>query len=175
MKRYVPIIIGIVALCAVLYAGSVIMKNRELANEEENTQVSLTSFSGQVVRMFEGENVLEYSFDYPQGATTTVEKDGSLIKVIENGALITAMYVSYEGGRGYSPEDYIKNVIVPSVPSATMKATTTIGGYEWNVAESERSTWHVAKGGDGSWLLVVENRKVDAEKANAIIDSLTTK
>ena len=176
MKRYVPIIIGIVALCAVLYAGNTIMNNRDgLAEEEENVQGTSSTFTGQVVRMFEGENILEYGFDIPEGATTTVEKDGALIKVIDSDALLVAMYASYEGGRGYSPTDYIKNVIVPSVPSVTMTGTTTVGLYDWNVAESARSTWHVAQVGDGSWLLVVENKKIDSEKAQVVIESISTK
>ena len=152
------------------------MNNRaDLVKEEEANELSSSSFTGKVVRMFEGENVLEYGFDLPEGATTTVERDGSLIKVINQDSLVLAMYISYEGGRGYSPSDYIKNVIAPSIPNLTMIGTTTIGLYDWNVVESERSVWHVAKGGDGSWLIVVENKKTDNEVANTIIESITTK
>lgn len=151
------------------------MSNRADLAKEEVTQKSSYSFTGKVIRNFEGENVLEYSFDLPEGATTTVERDGSLIKVINQDSLVVAMYMSYEGGRGYSPADYIKNVIANSVPAITMTGTTTIGLYDWEVAESERSIWHVAKGGDGSWLMVVENKKADNEVAHTIIESITTK
>ena len=151
------------------------MNNRADVAKEETNEMSSSSFTGKVVRMFEGENVLEYGFDLPEGATTTVERDGSLIKVINQDSLVLAMYTSYEGGRGYSPSDYIKNVITPSVPGLTMSGTTTIGMYDWNVVESSRSIWHVTKGGDGSWLIVVENKKADNEVANAIIESITTK
>ena len=176
MKRYVPIIIGIVALCAVLYVGNLEMKNRRaLANDEQKSDISSKSFQGKVVRVFEGENVLEYGFDIPETATTSIEKDGALIKVTDNGELITAMYISYEGGRGYTAEDYITNVIVPNVPAITPNGTTTLGGYDWTVVESQWSVWHVAPSLDNQWLLVVENKKTQSEAANAVIESIITK
>lgn len=174
MKRYVPIIIGIVALCAVLYVGNSIIKNRDVITEDEKKSELSSAFTGKVIRNFEGENVLEYTFDLPETGTTTLEKDGALVKVTDQGSPVLAMYVSYEGGRGYSSVDYINNVILPNVPSAKIVGTTTVGLYEWDVVESQNSIWHVAKGGDGQWLLVMENTKVSAEKANPIIESLST-
>lgn len=175
MKRYVPIFIGIVALCAVLYVGNDRMNNSDVAADEQNSSAELTTFSGKVTRQFEGENTLEYSFDLPVTATTTVEKDGALVKVSDNNTPVVAMYVSYEGGRGYSEKDYITNVIVPSVSAITDTGTTTLGSHEWTVVESEWSVWHVAKALNGNWLLVVENKKTENEKAEAIIESLSTK
>ncbi len=176
MKRYVPIVIGVVALCVILFIGNDQMKSKnDTANEEQKTEVALTSFSGKVTRMYEGENVLEYGFDVPASATTTVEKDGALVKVTDNGVPLVAAYFSYEGGRGYSPEDYITNNIVPSVAAVTDMGTTTVGSHEWTVAESEWSVWHVAKSSNGQWLIVVENKKTDTEKAKTILESLTTK
>jgi hypothetical protein len=176
MKRYVPIIIGIVALCAVLYVGNLEMKNRRnLAADEQKTDLSSKSFQGKVVKNFEGEHALEYGFDIPETATTTVEKEGALAKVFNNADMVTAMYVSYEGGRGYSPADYITNVIVPNVPAITDAGTTTLGGYDWTVVESQWSVWHVAATADRQWLLVVENKKTQSEAANQVIESIVTK
>jgi hypothetical protein len=175
MKRYVPIIIGIVALCALLYlANSGGPKDTEMKTEE-TPQVSLTSFSGKVTRTFEGDHTLEYTLDLPETATATLEKDGALVKVSENDQPVLAMYVSYEGGRGYTPEDYISNVIVPSVKAVNTAGVVTLGKYEWTVVESEWTEWHVAKTEDSQWLLVVENKKADKEKADAIIESIFTK
>lgn len=175
MKRYVPIIIGIVALCAVLYVGNAIMDNRAGNVEEEEMEVSTTSYNGTVVRMFEGENTLEYSFDLPEGATTTVERDGALIKIKNENGPLAEMYISYEGGRGYTPADYIRSVIVPNVAKAIGSGTTTLGLYDWNVVGTDRSEWHVASAKDGNWLIVIENRKVDSDVVKSFIESISVK
>jgi hypothetical protein len=173
MKRYVPIIIGIVALCAVLYVVNVERTKDARANADKK---SVLVYEGSVTRNFEGENTLTYSFNLPEGATTTVEKDGALVKVNnDQSQMVSAMYFSYEGGRGYTPDDYIDNVIAKSVKSIEDVGTTTIGGHEWSVVESEWSVWHVAKSENGQWLLVVENKKTENERANAIIESIVTK
>ena len=177
MKRYVPIIIGILALGGVLYVGNKEMgKNSdEVVVEGTSTEITSKSFQGKVVRMFEGENTLEYGMDLPETATATLSMDGALIKVIDQDVPVLAMYVSYEGGRGYSPADYITNNIITKVKGVTVVGTTTIGGYDWDVAESEASVWHVTKTADNNWLLVVENRKDVNDKATPIIESIVTK
>jgi hypothetical protein len=176
MKRYVPIIIGIVALCAVLYVGNIEMKNRRaLAVDEQKSDISSKSFQSKVIKNFEGEHALEYGFDIPETGTTTLEKDGALAKVFSNAEMVTALYVSYEGGRGYSPADYITNVIVPHVAAITDAGTTTLGAYDWTVVESQWSVWHVAQTADKQWLLVVENKKTQSEAAGQIIESIVTK
>jgi hypothetical protein len=179
MKRYVPIIIGVVALCAVLYVGTSMRGDKDVTADETNTETlssSTNEFTGQVVRVFEGENVLNYSMGLPEGATTTIGMDGALVNVIgQEGSPLLEMYMSYEGARGYSADDYITNKIAATVPDLTHVGTSTIGLYEWTVVESERSVWHVAKAGNGNWLLVVENLKADADKADAIIESISTK
>ncbi len=176
MKRYVPILIGIVALCAVLYIGSVQMnKEEELTNEENSTEVTDKSFQGSVMRVFEGENTLLYGFDLPSTATATVSMQGALVKVVDVDVPVFAMYFSYEGGRGYTPAEYVSNVITPKVSGITQMGTTTIGMNGWTVVESKNSVWHVASASNGNWLIVVENVKANSEKTNSIIESLSTK
>ncbi len=177
MKRYVPIIIGLVALGGVLFVGNKEMNksDEEVVVEGTSTEITSKSFQGKVVRMFEGENTLEYGMDLPETATATISMDGALVKVDNQDAPVLAMYVSYEGGRGYSPSDYITNNIITKVKGVTVVGTTTIGGYNWDVAESEGSVWHVAKTVDSNWLLVVENKKDASDKATPIIESIVTK
>jgi hypothetical protein len=175
MKRYVPIIIGVVALCAVLYLGSSKMTSNDeaLANEESaSSVVTNKSFQGSITKVFEGDNTLDYGFDLPSTATATVSMDGALVKVTEMDASVLAMYVSFEGGRGYSPSDYITNNIIPKVSGITQVGTTSISGYDWTVVESANSEWHVASVENGNWLLVVENKKADTEKAMSILGSV---
>lgn len=176
MKRYVPIVIGVVALCAVLYVGdSQMKKDKEVTTDESTSTMMMSSFSGSVTRSFEGDTTLEYTFSLPESATTSVEKDGALVKVSDAGVPVAAMYFSFEGARGYSPADYITNTIVPNVKAITSNGTVTIGSYDWDVVESEWSVWHVAKSTDGKWLIVVENKKDVNQEANTIIESISTK
>ena len=176
MKRYVPIVIGVIALCAIVYVGdSQMKKDKKITVDEQATTTLSTTFSGKVTRVFEGENTLEYSFGLPETGTTTIEKDGALVKVTDQGLPVLATYFSFEGGRGYSPEDYVTNVIVPNVPAVTSQGTTTIGSHEWTVVESQWSVWHIAKASNGNWLVVVENKKEVNDKAMPIIESFTTK
>ena len=80
MKRYVPIIIGVVALCAVFYLGSGGTSNDDeiLANDESSVEVMSKSFQGSFTKIFEGENTLQYGFDLPETATATVTMEGAL-------------------------------------------------------------------------------------------------
>ncbi len=174
MKRYVPIVIGVLALFAVLYVGSDRDKQTE-ETQESVSSVATTRVTGKAVRQFEGENVFEYEMKIPEMATTSIEKDGSLVKVTEGDVQLLAMYFSFEGGRGYSVNEYITNVIVPHVKAIVHEGTTTRNGQEWTVIASEWSTWHIRSSKNGQWLLVVENKKENADKANAIIDSITDK
>lgn len=176
MKRYVPIVIGVVALCVVLLvANRLIAKNHtESSNDQQGAM--MTSFTGKVVRNFEGENILEYGFDLPEGATTTIEKDGALVKVVSASSVpLFEMYFSFEGGRGYSEEDYITNVIVPHVSLIGQTATATLGGHEFSVVESTYSVWRIAKSENGQWLMVIESRKADAGVVDPIVESIITK
>ena len=149
------------------------MKDSELVLQEKETS-ALTSYNGSVARMFEGENILEYGFDLPETATATVEKDGALVKVSDEGASLVAVYFSFEGARKYTPAQYISNVIVPKVSAVTSKGTVTTGSHEWDVVESEWTVWHVAKSTDGKWLIVVESKKADSEKVNGILETFVT-
>lgn len=176
MKKYVPYIVGIVVLFVLVYLGQGVMKNREAVREEEVTvTTSTTLVEGTVTRFFEGEQVLGYAFDIPEGATSTVERDGSIVKVTEEGALLSAMYFSYEGGRGYTPADYISNNIAPKVSMVMNKGTTTIGSHEWTVAEGVTSVWHIASVKEGQWLVVAESKKGEASPALPVLESLTIK
>lgn len=143
--------------------------------EQVTVREDMTSFTGQVTRIFEGENKAVYSFDIPKNATTAISMDGALVRVTEDGALYAAAYLSYEGGRGYMPEEYINRIIAPQVRALTPMATSTIGSYSWMLAESANTEWHVAQVGDGQWLMVVENSKINHDRAVETLKSLEVK
>lgn len=143
-------------------------------DEQESSTVMDKNFKGSVTRVFKGDNTLEYGFNLVETATATVSMGGALVQVRDQGAPVLAMYVSFEGERGYGPDEYIAKNIIPKVSTATVVGTTTIGEYQWTVVQSNNSEWHVTKVANGSWLLVVENIKVNTEKATTIIESIST-
>jgi hypothetical protein len=194
MKKNVTILIGLVVVISVLYAGSSFMKKGKSAVgmvEGEKTSLTMKPFNGQVVRVFEGDNVLEYGFDIPETATTSIDMDGALIKVTDvtvtgdvestttaptvTTTPVVTFYMSYEGGRGYSPLDYINDIIAPHVSVMNPTSVTTIGSYDWQGAESEGSEWHIASVAGGKWLIVVENKKSTHDTVEKILESISVK
>lgn len=146
-------------------------KEDSLAEEETSSEVTSKSFQGSFTKIFEGENTLEYGFDLPATATATVSMDGALISMTDTEMPVLAVYVSYEGARGYTPSDYITNNIMSKVAGVTIGETVTLGKYDWVVAESANSVWHVASVENGKWLLVAENKKVASDTASTILES----
>lgn len=172
IKTYKVILLAVLVLVIVVAGGYFAMKKNPGTQKEAITKSSMRSFEGQVTRMFEGENKIVYSFDIPKDATTTVSMDEALVKVTTGTALYSAVYFSYEGGRGYSAEDYIKNVISPQVKVLAIVGTTTVGTRVWTLAESANSEWHVAQVGDGQWLMVVESPKVNHDDIISTLEGL---
>ena len=178
MKKNVTILIGLVVLFAVLYGGSLLMNKggKDVANVKDvETSVAMKSFIGQVVRNYEGENVLEYGFDIPETATTSIDMDGALIKIVDQELPVATVYMSYEGGRGYSALDYISNVIAPHVSVINVTGTSSVGMYDWQIAESEGSEWYVTPVASSSWLIVVENKKSVHSTVEKMLESVFAK
>lgn len=176
MKKYIPILIGVAVLFAVVFGGKILMNNStETEIEEVTSEVTTKSFVGQVVRVFEGEHVLGYSLDIPETASTSIDMDGARIRIVDGATPVAAMYFSYEGARGYSPIDYINKKIAPSVSVINLTSTSTIGEHEWQAAESEGSEWHVTSVANGQWLIVVENKKTTKDVVEKILTSISVK
>ncbi|MEN9337811.1 MAG: hypothetical protein RIQ41_125 [Candidatus Parcubacteria bacterium] len=175
IKTYKAILVAVFGLVLVVGGAYMYMDYKPVTKEPVIKKTSSKTLEGKVIRTFEGDNTIEYSLTIPEDATTTVGMEGALVKIATPDAPYISMYFSYEGGRGYMPSDYIKNVIVPRVSALTMTGTTTVGGTIWTVAESEQSEWHVAQVGDGQWLLVTENKKSLHDAVLETLESLITK
>lgn len=130
--------------------------------------------SGEVNAKFEGDNVLKYSFSIPLDATSTMKNSvGSLIHVTDaSSSLVSAFYFSYEGGRGYTAEEYIKEVIAKKVKAVSANSTTTIGDASAVQVSSDLTVWKVAAVKGGEFLVVAEYPKKEAMRAEAIVNSL---
>ncbi len=177
MKTYKAILLAVLGLVIVVAGAYFYMKNKPVRQASNTTSATSTmkTLEGQVVRVFEGENKLVYSIDIPETATSTLDMNDALVKITDNGIAYISMYMSYEGGRGYSSLDYINNVITPRVSTLSVVGTTTIAGSIWTIAQSAHSEWHVGQVGDGQWLMVVESARADHDRVVETLDSLITK
>jgi hypothetical protein len=174
IKTYKAILLSVLGLVIVVTGSYFYMKHRGTTKEAVVAHHGHT-LTGQVTRMYEGENKLVYGMDIPETAVSEVSMDDALVTIKDNGALYAAVYMTYEGGRGYSAQDYINNVVAPQVHALTVTGTTTIGGMLWTKAESTNSEWHVGQVGDGQWLMVVESKKANHDSIVEMLTSLTTK
>lgn len=174
IKTYKAILLSVLGLVIVVGGSYLYMKHKP-AQKEAAVVKHVNLLSGQITREFEGENKLVYSMDIPDTATSTVSMDDALVTVSDNGALFAAVYMTYEGGRGYSSADYLNNVVAAKVSGLTVTGTTTIGTIVWTTAQTANSEWHVGQVGDGQWLMVVESKKSLHDQVVAMLESLTTK
>ena len=177
MKKYWKQIVGAAILVLVLFlvakannekAAKLDMDKDESAIENQDKNI----LRGAVTAQFEGAHTLNYQFKLADGATTTLSKENRLVTV--KSASTTApiyFYFTYEGGRGYTPDQYIKD-ITSKYATIVKRETMTHGDSTWSVARSENSSWHV--GSFGAWLVVVENANVDKAVATAYIESFKT-
>ncbi len=176
MKTYISILIGIVVITGVTFGGYKFIKSKRAERPAPiESAILMKEVSGQVAREFEGENLVDYSFQIPETATTTFDMDKALIKITDNNNPYATIYISYEGGRGYTPVDYIGQVIAPHVSVINMTDVMKIGEYDWQMAETEGSEWHVASAGNGQWLIIVENKKAVHDLVAKTLESFKAK
>ncbi|HEX8994114.1 MAG TPA: hypothetical protein VF803_02575, partial [Candidatus Paceibacterota bacterium] len=160
----------------IIVAGSAYyLVGHKKVSQQSRIRTNTQLVTGDVVRAWKGENKVNYSIYIPKDATTTVGMNGALVRAYEGKNLYAAVYLSYEGERGYAPEEYINRIIAPQVHVLDEGATTTIGSYTWTTAESSGSEWHVAPVMDGTWLVVVESPKANHDRVVDTLDNLIIK
>lgn len=173
MKTYITILLGVVVIAAVVFGGYKYTKSDAVRTTPVgNDGISYVTTSGEVTRLYEGTSTLSYTFDIRTTATTSVSMNGALIKVTDATTTVGSMYISYEGGRGYSPIEYITNIVSPHVPTITPTGTSTIGAYDWVTAETPASEWFIASVADGKWLIVMEGKKASDADVKHILETI---
>jgi hypothetical protein len=171
MKKYLLIGAGAVVLLGLVVWGYTNSQAPESLLQTNGGAVNTQTVSGTVSRFYEGENKVAYSFQIPESATTTVEMDGALIRIWENGVAYANIYLSYEGGRGYGPIDYMGDIIAPSVPVINATGASVVGGYSWQTASSDGTEWHLAPVLNDQWLVVVEGKKSARDATKVSLES----
>lgn len=173
MKNYIALGVGIVVLLVAVFVGYKFTGQKKSINKNNNSEViqNMVTVTGEVSRNFEGASVLGYSFDIPEYATSTVSESGDLIKIADATSTRTTVYFTYEGGRGLSPLEYISEIIAPHVSVIDETGTTTMGNYEWQLAETAGSHWHITSLKNGEWIVAIESKKVWSNEADKLVNS----
>ena len=172
MKKYWKQIVGaIILLLMVLVINKSIDNNKKHSTQkmDDSAQEVKGTIHGTVTAVYEGEHTLDYRLVLADNATTSLEKDNRLLKIVSASTTKPLYYYfSYEGGRGYTANDYITNVLAKSVQIVKTESMTHVNN-DWTVARSANSSWHIANFGE--WLVVVENSNADKDIATASISS----
>lgn len=135
----------------------------------------MKKFDAEVIRNIGGEQKLAYSIDIPETASTSLEMDNALLRVIDGAIPYATVYTSYEGERKYTPEKYLNEVIAPRVSVINPLGEVMIGNTMWYKGESEWSQWYIAQVQDGKWLVIVENKKAQTPLVEQTLSSFAVK
>lgn len=178
-KMYVSLVLYALLGLAIGYGvakGVMYFTNKKSSVEvvQEDTMASTTAkYSGSVSAMFEGENKLDFSFNYDKKLSVT-QGTGNTARYfyVKDGTTNAAVvYFSYEGGRGYSASDYIANVIAAKVAGVSAPDTMMHASSTWMHVASASTDWHVMPVNDGAWLVIVESPKASKDSVESIFET----
>ncbi len=177
MKTYISVILGVALLAVVVFTGYKINQNsKHKTNNQVSYLLKTVPFSYDVKRFPEAEKNISYNFNLPADAIATTTFDGALVRISdESTPFYSSVYFSYEGDRGYTPDDYLSEIIAPHVSVIDPSGEVVSGDYTWEVTSSAGTNWYIAKAKDGKWLIVVEGRKTHQKEVDDIISSVKVK
>ena len=174
MKRNITLVVGAVVVVVLIFTSYKLLNKKSSKVAENNVVQNMTTLTGKVTTTFDADNNLNYSFDIPEMATSTVSEEGDLIKVTDGTSTRATVYFSYEGGKALSPVDYITNIVAPHVSVINVTNTSTIGNYEWQLAETGGSNWYVTSLNNGEWIAAIEAKKTFSDEAEKLVKSFKT-
>lgn len=144
-----------------------------------NKEAGVKEYDSNVVANFEGENKASLAFDVPENYKVeqgTGVKDKNYTIRDEKGNVVAYIYLSYEGGRGYTALDYIKNNINPSVKGGVSTGKeVTYGDKVWTRASNALTEWHLKPTKGGEWLIYVQNKIADHDMMRNVLESIDLK
>ena len=144
----------------------------------DSTKMSTKDFTGSVSANFEGEQKAELNFKTNSDLIVT-QGAGAKAKYFyitnASGTNVATVYMSYEGGRGFSPAEYAKDVIGKFVPGLSALANVSYASTTWSYTSSASSEWHIAPSKNNQWLVIVENKKANHDALTSVYETLNVK
>lgn len=149
----------------------------DIANSEDYAK-----FEGNRTVNFEGENILDFSFLYKKDgkAIQGTGNQANWFKVFDvDGNNYVTLYITFEGGRGYTVDDYIDNVFKKANPDVVIEEVKMAGNDNIvikHVTDDTINTEYYIQAVTGknnsAWLAIVENKKADEEVYKAAAKDL---
>lgn len=149
----------------------------DIANSKDYSK-----YEGSVKAVFEGEHVLDFSFLH-NNAFNVAQGIGAQARWFKlndaSSTNLVTLYFTYEGGRGYSADDYVNEVLKKDNASITVEDIKFADDDNTNVKyiiDTKNNVEYyieVVKGIDGdSWLAIVENKAADDDTLKAAAKDL---
>jgi hypothetical protein len=163
--------IGYAVARGVIYAHDKYVNYKAKSAIETNTATdTVKTFEGEVSSNFEGPNTVKYAFVY-DGAYTATSTKPKYVFIKEGTTTIATIYMSYEGGRGYTGKDYVNQVIKKVVAGISAPVDTTDDYGTWTKASSASTDWNILSAGE--YLAVIESSKLNTSKIVSILETLS--
>lgn len=163
-------VLVLILLLIVLYKGLEGKSFNKSNNGESVVDIAnsddYTKFEGKVSASFEGSHNLSFMFLHSKALEVTqgVGNQSKWFKLTNASSTNdVTLYFTYEGGRGFTPDDYINEVLKvngPVVVEDVKFANNASSSVKHVTNESGNVEYYIqgAKGADGdSWLVIVEN------------------
>ena len=117
MKTYISILLVVLGLGVIVSGGYLYTKNssKQISSTVKYDTVPMKLYTSSLTRFHDGDKKIDYSFTIPENATVIPGMDGALTKITTATSSYATVYVSYEGGRGFTPLDYINEIVAPHV------------------------------------------------------------
>ena len=118
--------------------------------------VRMRLYEGSVSTEFEGEQRLAYSFRIPENAAVVTALQGKSLAVTQGATVVGRVGLSYEGGRGYTEEDYIREILLKKSKSSTKTYAQSVGGRVGVTLEDEGVQYFISSSLNKQWLIIFE-------------------
>lgn len=177
----------VIVLLAIFFFKGLEGKSLNIWKSDDNSTIDIANsedyskYTGAVKASFEGTHTLDFSFlhnnDFKVVQGTGAQARWFKLTDASSTNLVT-LYFTYEGGRGYSAEDYVNEVLKTddSIKVEDVKfADGDNATVKYVVDEANNVEYYVeaVKGADGgAWLAIVENKALDNETLKAAAKDL---
>ncbi len=163
------LIIGVVSLGVLMY----MKKESNIVKKIVPVVAETKRIDGIVKAFYEGESILKYHFDIDKKATTTErnEKTVGITITDASSTVIAKVFLSYEGGRGYTPKDFFSDELPKRIASISQTSSTTIGIFSGLKVHSKYMTWKAVSVHNGEWMIIIQYTQEKSKEGEAIAES----
>lgn len=160
MNNKINWLVGGVVIVVVVAIGIALIGREASAPVLPSSQpVEHQTVTAEARAWFEGFDEARFSLDLPQDVVFPPSTRGAIEWQDGDQVFSGIVFASYEGGRGFSPEDYYENVIKPQCPNCVAAPAPQIPGGR-NIlsyyTDGKNGQITIFQAGQGTWLFVAD-------------------